>query len=322
MSISADEVLWCYRLLLGREPESEAVVAQYTAMPHREALIQAFLDSEEFGRRGVNVRSVLSSLNRFDDQPLRVDVSVTAVQLAALLLRVKACWSQLGETQPHWSVMSNDKFRPEHIGQNIEQFWKSGQRSVNKLLTVLRRVGCERLDSKLCVEYGCGVGRMTPHLAAVFGQVVGYDISASHLALAQQRARELGIGNIDYRLVAEDPLAALAPCDVYISQLVLQHNPPPLIAQLLKNALDALKPGGFGVFQVSTHVAGYRFVIDEYLAAAPGAPQTFEIHHLPQAEVFALVTAHGCRLLEVHEDGASGDAQACVSNLFVVQKTR
>ena len=215
--------------------------------------------------------------------------------------------------------MSDEQFRPVNIDTSMQRFWNSGAQPVKALKRILDRVGYGELQSRTCLEYGCGMGRMTTHLAALFGSVHGYDISASHLQHARARVQELGVANIDLHLV-DDPLAALEPCDVFYSRIVLQHNPPPLIRQMLANALTALKPGGLAVFQVSTYFSGYRFDIAEYLSQPQGADNEFEIHCFPQAEVFKLVAEKGCKLLEVHEDGAAGPPDICISNLFVVQK--
>ncbi|MES2684954.1 MAG: methyltransferase domain-containing protein [Pseudomonadota bacterium] len=320
MTVSTEEVQWCYRLLLGREPESAQVVRQREETANRLDLLHSFLDSEEFQKSNPEYRSVHQALNRFEGKPFAVDVQVSPAQLAELLQKVKACWTHLGETQPHWSVMSDEQFRPDHIEASMQRFWASGNAPVKALKRILDRVGFGDLQNKVCVEFGCGMGRMSGPLAALFDKVIGYDISASHLQHARARAGELGIGNLDFQLVADDPLAPLARCDVYYSRIVLQHNPPPLIRQLLANAFAALKPGGIAVFQVSTYLAGYRFEIGEYLGQPEDAQNEFEIHCIPQAAVYQLVAEKRCKLLEVHEDGAAGQPGICVSNLFVVQK--
>ena len=48
MGISRDQVIWCYRTLLRRDPESEEVIAE--AMEHRDRadLILRIIGSEEF----------------------------------------------------------------------------------------------------------------------------------------------------------------------------------------------------------------------------------------------------------------------------------
>src|SRR5712691_4597118 len=46
--VTREEVIWAYRLLLGREPENEAAISVHSQYPDTETLRRAFLDSEEF----------------------------------------------------------------------------------------------------------------------------------------------------------------------------------------------------------------------------------------------------------------------------------
>jgi hypothetical protein len=110
----------------------------------------------------------------------------------------------------------------------------------------------------------------------------------------------------------------LAPCDVFYSRLVFQHNPPPLIRELVSASLTALCPGGIGIFQVPTFGSDYAFRIKEYIASS--RRRDIEMHCFPQREVFALIASAQCNLLEVNQDTAVGNYTEWVSNTFVVQR--
>ena len=63
-------------------------------------------------------------------------------------------------------------------------FFASGRGDLAALVSALERHG---VSGQLPVfEYGCGVGRVTAHLARAFPHVTACDISASHLEMAQQ----------------------------------------------------------------------------------------------------------------------------------------
>lgn len=49
--ISPDEVIWAFRMILGREPESDIVIANHCKLADRTALRTALLNSKEFARR-------------------------------------------------------------------------------------------------------------------------------------------------------------------------------------------------------------------------------------------------------------------------------
>ena len=113
-------------------------------------------------------------------------------------------------------------------------------------------------------------------------------------------------------------LGDLEPCDVFYSRIVFQHNPPPVIAELIRNALKALRPGGIAIFQVPSYMSGYGFKLREWLAK--DHPLDMQMHCLPQHRIFALIAEHCGAVLEVREDGVAGARDRIVSNNFVVRK--
>jgi hypothetical protein len=108
--------------------------------------------------------------------------------------------------------------------------------------------------------------------------------------------------------------------DLWFSRIVLQHNPPPVIAMILRRALAWLAPGGLAVFQVPTYGVGYSFRANEYLRNI-GQKSEIEMHILPQQAVLEVVQQAGCVLLELREDSYNtGHPAIWLSNLFVVRK--
>jgi hypothetical protein len=113
-------------------------------------------------------------------------------------------------------------------------------------------------------------------------------------------------------------LDELPPVDLVFSVIVLQHNPPPLIAHVLRKLLGTLRPGGVAFFQVPTYARGYRFETAKYLRSKPRT-DCVEMHVLPQAEVFSIVASSACETLEVLPDSCVGDPD-WISNTFLVRK--
>ena len=52
--------------------------------------------------------------------------------------------------------------------------------------------------------------------------------------------------------------------DVFFSTIVLQHNPPPLIAYILRQVLTQLNAGGVAFFKVQTYGLGYSLLVFAY----------------------------------------------------------
>jgi len=246
---------------------------------------------------------------------LDIELDATPDELAAMLRRVEGEWTRLGAEAPHYSVITDEAHRP---GQALETFWASGESEVETAAFMLRQIGFDDLTTKTCVEYGCGVGRVTLPLARKFAEVHAYDISRSHLDLAHQRVEAGGATNIKFHHRAEGLLAPLASCDFFYSRLVFQHNPPPVMRELIRGTLAALRPGGIAIFGVPVYISGYRFGVSRYLSRPAGLDMEF--HCIPQRAIFPLIAEAGCMLIELREERTLDWEAECLSNLFVVSR--
>jgi SAM-dependent methyltransferase len=318
MTVTRDEVIWSYRTILGREPESEDVVKIHLQSADFPALRESFLRSPDFiGERALATTPGLALLP-LDLPRNEIEHDASMSQISQCLEKIKSAWSHLGIVRPHFSVLTDRKFLPGSLTENIDKFWASGEREAAEVERILAGVGFMDLALKNCVEYGCGVGRVTTGLARRFSRVDAYDISQGHLTQAELRAQAVGADNIRYHLCADDVLEELAPCDFLYTKLVLQHNPPPIIAQLVKRALRSLNVNGIGVFQVPTYQVDYQFNIDEWLAEEHRLDM--QMHCLPQEVLFSIIAEARCTLLSVREDNATGEPDRFISNTFIVRK--
>lgn len=318
--ITREDVVYAYRMLLGREPENEAVVNRYvTELRSVRMLRDLFIGSMEFRQSLSKVQ--LSRLPRpqLPSSPMRVQLDSTPEQLAALLARLSAQWQHLGETEPHWSVLTNNNYTPENLPLHESVFYASGAHEVAEWQSALARAGLQLNSLAHVLELGCGVGRVTLHLARAVPQVTGVDISAPHLALAQRRQSQEGLGNIQWvHLQQVDALASLPEYDAWMSRIVLQHNPPPVMVHLLRGLLHKLRPGGIAWFQLPTYKAGYRFDVASYLSQ--DNTTVMEMHVLPQRNLLELLAQADCEVLEMREDDAVGLSTHMLSNTLLVQK--
>jgi SAM-dependent methyltransferase len=314
--VSSQEVEMAYRLILGREPESaRAVEFHCSQWESLQALRAAFLASVEF--RAQKLPAVQPDIDY--NPPLAVETALTPAKHQQMLKRVERCWSALGKTEPYWSVASFDRYKSGAFDAHASQFYASGERDVQRMLAWLRRnrINPAALDS--CCEYGCGVGRVTTWLCSQFARVFACDVSEPHLKLARRHLLAQGHSNVTFRKI--DSLSSLAqfdPVDLVFSIIVLQHNPPPVIADIVGMLLRSLNPGGLAFFQVPTYAAGYRFNAKEYLRR-PAREASFEMHLLPQSSIFRIARDEGCAILEVQPDTYVG-ARQWISNTFLIQR--
>lgn len=318
--VSKEDVIAAYRLLFGREPENDTVVTHYaTEVADRRALRQLFINSAEFREKYESLQGPRPPRAPFSGPPMDVQLTGTPEELSALFAKVKQQWQHLGETEPHWSVLTNDSYFQNVFHMNRDAFYQSGVVETETFMATLKRARVDCAPLRRCVELGCGVGRVTAALASRFDEVVGVDISGSHLRLAEEHASNANIANISFRqLTAIDAAPQIGKFDVLYSRIVLQHNPPPVMAHLLGYLLGQLNVGGIAFFQLPTYKAGYRFRISDYLAIQNGTEM--EMHYFPQALLLDLVRERGCRVLELREDDSIGLSVSAISNTLLVQK--
>ena len=320
--LSSDDVRAAYRLILGREPENDSVVLAHAEQVETlEDLRKKFFDSPEF-RPPVSRAQPVRPLNW---PPMDIELDATPEQLQAMRNHIEENWQRLGISDPHWSVVTHDQFRASNIDQNMELFYESGRNFVfGQFSATIQRCGIGlsdlMFDDKICFELGCGVGRCTVWLSQIFKRILAADISASHLELARENANRFRRDNIYFaHLDSFSTLGEKLPAfDVFVSVIVLQHNPPPLIDWLLRTILRNLRPGGIAYFQVPTYRINYSFKIKDYLHHTLPIGE-IEMHVLPQHHVFQILHQNGCRALECREDGWTGIGDM-ISNSIVAVK--
>jgi ubiquinone/menaquinone biosynthesis C-methylase UbiE len=101
------------------------------------------------------------------------------------------------------------------------------------------------------LEIGCGIGRMTEHLADLFGEVHGTDVSGEMIARGKRR-----LAHRDNVFLQETGGSDLAPFedaffDFAFSFIVFQHVPDKqVVLDNFREVHRVLKPGGIFKFQV------------------------------------------------------------------------
>jgi len=238
--------------------------------------------------------------------PGEVEVDVEAGALAGLFEIVAGQWRSLGVAKPHFSVLSNPEWLPAQLTpQKLAEFYATGAEDVALLRQICQRNGIELPVQGRCVELGCGVGRVTTHLAAQFRELVAVDISPGNLRECVQALQACGQGHVQMvQIAAPDDVKALGPMDLLFSRMVLQHNPPPVQRFMLEALLFQLRPGGIACFQTITAGRNYRFSVERH--ALRHKTVDFELHALPMQRVLSLIEAAGCRLVDVFRDLAGG----------------
>lgn len=142
--------------------------------------------------------------------------------------------------------------------QSEEEFDQTGYFEVKRLVLAelpLLTAGRDPKTLRL-LEIGCGCGRMLRHLAEIFGEVVGVDVSGE--MIRQARERLSGVGNVQLYETSGVDFSDLPDehFDLILSAYVFQHVPSAAVIQSnLDEAWRVLKRGGVFKFQTNSITA-------------------------------------------------------------------
>jgi SAM-dependent methyltransferase len=282
------------------------------------------LGSPEF-RAVINGELPLFPLDR--GPPMSIETSASQSERAAIWAHIASVWSGFGATDPYWSVLTDERWRLKNMSADarhatLDAFYDTGAGDRQRMDDWLTRNDITISRNAVCVEYGCGVGRVTRALARRFGRIIAFDISQPHIEAAERRLSGEGIGNVEFVLVrGPADLAKMAEADIFFSHIVLQHNPPPIIVDILDHAFAGLRPGGVAFFQVPTYADDYEFSIENYFSSELNQ-NNMEMHVVPQKTIFDLARHHAVFPCEIQPDEAIGKIDHWISTTFLFQKSK
>lgn len=181
--------------------------------------------------------------------------------------------------------------------QTEEEFDASGAREMEILVLPELSLMTQGRDPKHLrfLEIGCGAGRMTKHLAAIFGEVHSTDVSGEMIAQARERLREFP--NVRFHETSGVDFAALpdAYFDVVFSAYVFQHVPgKEVIVSNIRDAWRVTRPGGL----LKLHTNGVEAAEYESLEKDTWAGATFS-----ESEIRVLARDLGAQLVSIHGAG-------------------
>ncbi len=160
---------------------------------------------------------------------------------------MKTDWDDRARENAKWYIATI------RVDQSDDDFYRTGGPEVQKfvlsdpLLTRHRDLKTQRL-----LEIGCGIGRMSRHLAPHFAEVHSTDVSGEMVRQARERLADLP--NVTFTETSGADLAPLPTdyFDLIFSVYVFQHVPlKEVVESNLREACRVLRPGGLFKFQVS-----------------------------------------------------------------------
>lgn len=201
---------------------------------------------------------------------------------------MKQDWNDRARENSMWFINT------VRLDQSEAEFDATGIQEINTLILpelVLLTDGHNPKDLRF-LEIGCGIGRMTMHLAAIFGEIHSTDVSGEMIRQASDRLRHLP--NVHLHETSGVDFAALpdAYFDVVFSAYVFQHVPSKaVIASNIRDAYRVLKPGGI----LRVHTNGV-----EAQSYAEAEKNTWAGATFTEAEIRQLARELGAQLVSVY----------------------
>jgi ubiquinone/menaquinone biosynthesis C-methylase UbiE len=199
--------------------------------------------------------------------------------------------------------------------EQVELYVGDRARGREELEGFLGRLGADPRGG-VCVELGCGFGRMTEALAERFDRVLALDVSPAML----ERAREsVAAKNVEFRLVSGLRLEPLddGSADAVVCYLVLQHMPRKrIVLGLLREIGRVLRPGGEAYLQLPVldgrmpartwrFLRGLAVPVAGRLSRRPTAKAAYRGFRLTDAELARGLADAGLRVLARDESSGS-----------------
>ncbi|GAA3255132.1 class I SAM-dependent methyltransferase [Nonomuraea helvata] len=220
-------------------------------------------------------------------------------------------WTELGKSDPLWAVLTEPGRR--HGKWSDAEFLATGIIQVNDDLDWLEGHGIS-VPRGRALDFGCGAGRLTNALAKHFSEVVGVDISEPMLQEARRLDRSGGRVRFVHRTAPNLACFDNDSYDLVYTDRVLQHLPPDLARDYLRELLRIARPDGAVVVGIPDKAKnslvglGARAIPQSVLSLIQRMvlryPAPMRMHPIPQHEVQAIAAAHGGLLRGTKEYGS------------------
>ncbi|MBT3801456.1 MAG: class I SAM-dependent methyltransferase [Bacteroidetes bacterium] len=258
-------------------------------------------------------------------------------------LSTKKNWEGFAKKDPLWAICTNPTKKDGKWNQ--DEFFDMGKTEVDSIIQMLQQKKYFSNEHASCLDFGCGVGRLSRALSAHFDQVIGLDVSSTMIAKAKE-LNDLSTEKLSFVHNEQNDLSIFEDnsFDFIFTTIVLQHIPKPASVNYINEFARICKPNGLIIFQLPvadlrklTFVQKVRssIKIRERLALIGiGSGFQMEMHVIGEEEIKTITDKASCQILEAistnHTDPAfngridyeleSNKNFGYLSKLFVIRK--
>jgi ubiquinone/menaquinone biosynthesis C-methylase UbiE len=201
-----------------------------------------------------------------------------------------------------------------------DEFFATGEVEIDEVMRKAAQLGHPQ-GRERALDFGCGLGRLTRPLAARFDECVGVDISEGMVRGARELNADVPAASFVVNPADDLRIFDEASFDLVYSVIVLQHVPDrDAIESYVAEFCRVLRPGGLAIFQLPSHIPKVfrlqwrrRLYLGLRRVGLRAAFLYRRLHLLPiamsaiaEADIVALVTSRGARVLEVQTSSAAG----------------
>lgn len=168
---------------------------------------------------------------------------------------VRKNWEEFAKKDPLWSILPVPE--KKNGRWEIEELFKTGQNEICSVMEYMNRLNL-KINNRLALDFGCGVGRLTQALCNFFDDCIGVDVSFQMLKIAAQNNRHKDKCTYILNCAPDLKIFKDNSFDFIYSNIVFQHLPPQLTAAYIKEFIRILKKNGVIIFQVTTGIVGLQ----------------------------------------------------------------
>jgi SAM-dependent methyltransferase len=160
---------------------------------------------------------------------------------------LREVWEDWAREDPMWAILSVPGKTDRRW--NPEEFFSTGRDEIRDVMATLTAKGIQ-VKTGRCLDFGCGVGRLTQGLAEFFSNCDGVDISPTMVEQARRwnkfpdRCHYHNNDRPDLSIFGDKSF------DFIYSNIVLQHIEPEISQGYIREFVRLLSDDGLAVFQV------------------------------------------------------------------------